>query len=102
MKFFLISDNVDTLMGLRLAGIEGEVVHDVENLRRVLNQALNDSQIAIVLITTQAFNLDRERIMTMKLELKTPLIVEISDRHNSHEVQAMLSEAISKIVGKVV
>ena len=27
MKFYLISDNVDTEMGLRLVGIEGEVVH---------------------------------------------------------------------------
>lgn len=26
MKFYLISDNVDTEMGLRLVGIEGEVV----------------------------------------------------------------------------
>ena len=25
MKFYLISDNVDTEMGLRLVGIEGEV-----------------------------------------------------------------------------
>ena len=25
MKFFLISDNIDTLMGLRLVGIEGVV-----------------------------------------------------------------------------
>lgn len=27
MKFFLISDNVDTKMGMRFAGIEGVVVH---------------------------------------------------------------------------
>ena len=28
MKFFLISDNIDTQMGMRLAGIEGVVVHN--------------------------------------------------------------------------
>ena len=28
MKFFLISDNIDTQMGMRLAGIEGVVVHE--------------------------------------------------------------------------
>ncbi|HEX3027523.1 MAG TPA: ATP synthase subunit F, partial [Clostridia bacterium] len=27
MRFYLISDNVDTQVGLRLAGIEGVVVH---------------------------------------------------------------------------
>ena len=29
MKFFLISDNIDTQMGMRLAGIEGVVVHEL-------------------------------------------------------------------------
>ena len=29
MKFYLLSDNIDTQMGLRLAGIEGVVVHAV-------------------------------------------------------------------------
>ena len=27
MKFYLISDNIDTQMGVRLSGIEGVVVH---------------------------------------------------------------------------
>ena len=27
MKMYLISDNIDTLTGMRLAGVEGEVVH---------------------------------------------------------------------------
>ena len=31
MKMFLISDNVDTLTGMRLAGVEGCIVHDVRN-----------------------------------------------------------------------
>ena len=28
MRMFLISDNVDTLTGMRLAGIDGVVVHE--------------------------------------------------------------------------
>ena len=30
MKFYTLSDNVDTLMGMRLAGIEGEVIHTAD------------------------------------------------------------------------
>ena len=30
MRFYLISDNVDTQVGMRLAGIEGVVVHEPE------------------------------------------------------------------------
>ena len=29
MKMYLISDNIDTLTGMRLAGVEGEVVQVV-------------------------------------------------------------------------
>lgn len=101
MKFFLISDNVDTLMGLRLAGIEGSIVHDEKAMKAILTDVLQDPEIGIVLMTTQAFNYDRDYIMELKLELKKPLIVEISDRHHSHEVQTMLDETIAKIVGKV-
>ena len=32
MKMFLISDNVDTQTGMRLAGVEGVVVHEREEL----------------------------------------------------------------------
>ena len=32
MKMYLISDNVDTLTGMRLAGVEGVVVHGLYKL----------------------------------------------------------------------
>ena len=34
MKMFLISDNVDTLTGMRLAGVEGCIVHERAELRK--------------------------------------------------------------------
>ena len=33
MKMYLISDNIDTLTGMRLAGVDGIVVHEREELR---------------------------------------------------------------------
>ena len=35
MKMYLISDNIDTLTGMRLAGVDGIVVHEREELRIV-------------------------------------------------------------------
>lgn len=32
MRFYLISDNADTLVGMRLAGIDGELVHDAQSV----------------------------------------------------------------------
>ena len=42
MKMFLISDNVDTYTGMRLAGVDGVVVHEREELRQALETAMSD------------------------------------------------------------
>ena len=41
MRYFLISNNVDTQTGFRLVGIEGVVVHTAEEVREALNHALS-------------------------------------------------------------
>ena len=40
MRFYLISDNVDTQVGMRLAGIEGIVVHEADEVRKALTDAM--------------------------------------------------------------
>ena len=51
MKFFLISDNTDTQMGMRLAGIEGIVVSLPEEVTDALEKAKADKDIGVVLMT---------------------------------------------------
>ena len=51
MKFFVISDNVDTQLGMRLAGIEGVVAHEPDEVKNALETAMNNKEIAIVLMT---------------------------------------------------
>ena len=46
MKFFLISDNVDTKMGMRFAGIDGVVVHTEEEVTRELTKAMEREDVA--------------------------------------------------------
>ena len=41
MRFYLLSDNIDTLMGMRLAGIEGVVIHEKEEVEKALTEAMN-------------------------------------------------------------
>ncbi|HCW72656.1 MAG TPA: ATP synthase subunit F, partial [Clostridiaceae bacterium] len=67
MKFFLISDNIDTQMGMRLAGIEGVVVHERREVLRALEKAMHDEEIAIVLITTKLIETCPEVISELKL-----------------------------------
>ena len=51
MKMFLISDNIDTYTGMRLAGVEGVVVHEREELRRALEDAIANKENGIILLT---------------------------------------------------
>ena len=40
MRFYLISDNVDTQVGMRLAGIDGIVIHEDKEVRKALTEAM--------------------------------------------------------------
>ena len=41
MQMFLISDNIDTYTGMRLAGVEGVVVHTHDELKDALQKAIS-------------------------------------------------------------
>ena len=43
---FLLSDNVDTLIGMRMAGVEGVVLHEEPELRAKLSELLERDDIA--------------------------------------------------------
>ena len=51
MKMYLISDNIDTYTGMRLAGVEGVVVHERQELREALERTIADKEIGIILLT---------------------------------------------------
>ncbi len=99
MKFYLISDNNDTLMGMRLAGINGVVVHEKPEVIEVLDKAMNDSEVAVILMTEKLINLCRERVYELKLNCPKPLIVEISDRHGTSEVSKTISSYVNEAIG---
>ena len=50
MKMFLISDNVDTQTGMRLAGVDGVVVHERAELKAALEGVIKDKEVGIVLL----------------------------------------------------
>ena len=77
MKFYLISDNVDTLMGMHLAGIDGVVVHEDGEVRETLKKAMDMPDVAVILMTERLVRLCPELVYDLKLNRKQPLIVEI-------------------------
>ncbi len=99
MKCFLISDNVDTQIGMRLAGIDGVVVHKHDEVIEALDKAAADDSLAVIFITKILTDLCRDEISERKLTLRKPLIVEIPDRHGDSHISETLSRYVSDAVG---
>ena len=99
MRFYLISDNIDTQMGMRLAGVEGVVAHTAEEVGAALDHAFSDEGIAVVLMTDKTVQLCHERVYELKLNCRRPLIVEIPDRHGNSGVTYAISRYVSEAIG---
>lgn len=82
MKIFLISNNSDSVMGFRLAGIEGVIVRSEDEFRSEVTKAVNDPNVALIMITEKLIDLCRNWIYELKFSKKA-VIVQIPDRHGS-------------------
>lgn len=99
MRFYLISDNVDTQVGMRLAGIEGVVVHEPNEVRSELSAAMEDKEIAVILMTEKLVKMCEELVYDYKLNRRQPLIVEIPDRHAASSITENISRYIESAIG---
>ena len=99
MKFFAISDNIDTQMGMRLAGIDSAIVHEKEEMIRTLEEVMKRQDVGVVVITEKLMSLCPDLIYEYKLKVKKPLIVEIPDRHGSDTISNSISRYIVQSIG---
>mgnify|MGYP001332451216 CR=1 FL=1 len=107
MKMYLISDNVDTYTGMRLAGVDGIVVHEQDELKQALERVLEDKSIGIVLLTEKfgrefpaiidTFRLERK--MPLLVDRKIPLLIEIPDRHGTGRKKDFITSYITEAIG---
>lgn len=99
MKMYLISDNVDTLTGMRLAGVEGVVVHKREELKTALDNAFKDKDIGILLLT-EKFGKDYPDIVNdAKLTHTIPLILDVPDRHGTGRSPNFITDYVNQAIG---
>lgn len=99
MRFYLISDNVDTAMGMRLAGIEGVVVHEDSEVRDALTKAMDYDDVAVILMTECLVSLCPDLVYNLKLNRKQPLIVEIPDRHGNGRAKDSITRYVRDAIG---
>ncbi|MCI5699964.1 MAG: V-type ATP synthase subunit F [Lachnospiraceae bacterium] len=99
MKMYLISDNIDTYTGMRLAGVEGVVVHERNELKEALEKAIGDKEIGIILLTEKFGREFPDIVDDVKLNHRLPLIVEIPDRHGTGRRPDFITAYVNEAIG---
>ena len=99
MKAFLISDNHDTLVLMRLAGVQGVVAHGREETMKAVDKILKDKNLAVIIITELAAECIPEKIQDLHKNESLPLVVEIPDRHGSRRDADFLSRYVREAIG---
>ena len=99
MKMFLISDNVDTLTGMSLAGVEGCIVHERAELRKALEDAIANKENGIILLTEKFGREFPDIIDDVRLNRRLPLLIEIPDRHGTGRKPDFITSYVSEAIG---
>ncbi len=99
MRFQLISDNTDIIVGMRLAGISGVMVKGVEETRKALLEAVQIEDVAIVLITENLVKLCEDLVYELKMKCHKPLIVEIPDGKSGGRKKDSITRYIRDAIG---
>lgn len=99
MKMYLISDNTDTCIGMRLAGVEGEIVKSKEEFSEALERAAGNKDIAVIMITDSLMKLAYNIVDDFKLNRSTPLVIEIPDRHSTSNKRDSIARYVRESIG---
>ena len=99
MKSYLISDNMDTFVGMKMAGIESIILHDKDEIIKKLEELRKDKEIGIIIITERIGVLIPEQVSKIKLSKKKPLLIEIPDRHGSIKGSDSIVRYVKEAIG---
>ena len=99
MRMYLISDNADTLTGMRLAGVDGIIVKEKETLEKALNESLKDKNIGIILLTESLGRKFPDLVKTVRTEHKKPLLIGIPDRHGTGRRPDFITAYVNDAIG---
>lgn len=80
MRSYLISDDQDTLIGMRLAGIKGVIADSKEEVLKEIDDVIENDEIKILIVTEPILIMAEEEIMELKIKKDDLLVVEIPNR----------------------
>ncbi|MBP3320671.1 MAG: V-type ATP synthase subunit F [Clostridia bacterium] len=100
MRFELITNDTDTIVGMRLAGISGKLVTEDKNqIETELKKSMDMPDVAIVLITEGVARICESLIYELKSKYHKPLIVEIPDSKSVGKTKKSITKYINEAIG---
>ncbi len=99
MRVWLISDNHDTLVGMRLAGIEGVLVNETEDILEAIDTAVSMSDVGILVVTERISAKVPDVIQRLRENGELPLVIEIPDRHGTNRGPDFLTRYVRDAIG---
>ncbi|MEA4964211.1 MAG: V-type ATP synthase subunit F [Oscillospiraceae bacterium] len=99
MRLYLISDNSDALNGMRLAGIEGTVVHNPQELQQALQTALEAEDIAMILVTEKIADVYQEDLDNARKNGTGTLLVTIPSAGGSSAGKDRITRYLREAIG---
>ena len=98
MKFYLLTDDADTLVGLRLAGIQGKLLQKNEDALLQIEKISEDKEIGMILITPAVAKALGSSLTELKKK-NLPLITEIPDSNPQNNSADNVTDYIRNAVG---
>ncbi|MGL4546962.1 V-type ATP synthase subunit F [Eubacterium aggregans] len=99
MKAYIISENRDSFLGMKLAGIQGIYVRDAVDIERAFKGALKNPEIGIIYLTEKAYLKIEDLVLESKRKNLFPLITIIPDRYGYERQQGVITQYIKESVG---
>jgi V/A-type H+-transporting ATPase subunit F len=98
MRYYIIGDE-DAVLGFGLVGVAGAVVRTAAQARDAFSEAMDQSDIGIIIITERVADLIRPQVDQFIFTRSFPLIVEIPDRQGPLEGKPGIREMVNQAIG---
>ena len=98
MRYRLITESAESLDGMRLAGVDGCLVHDEAETEAAVSAACADEGVAVLLITSVAASWISQTVERLKLSGHRPLVT-IIPSPGQNIGQEMISNLIRDAIG---
>ncbi len=98
LGFFVIAD-ARSLLAFRLAGLPGGAAADLAEARRLLNQALSEPGVGLILITERLAREIQSAVDDVRREGRPPLILEIPDLEGPLPAGQALLDRLRSLMG---